>query len=114
MQVKAVLKSEPAPASIPQASGNGTDTAGRDERWLQQVKQEYGGNVMGGGNMKVEEGTGPRMTEPQGAAGPLADVPKEAAGQAQPSQTAAPAAANGSSTGGLPAPRPNQPAQPGA
>ena len=114
MQIKAVLKSEPASASMPQASGNGINAAGRDERWLQQVKQEYGGNIMSGGNMKVEEGAGPRMTEPQGAAGPLADAPKEMLGQAQPFPTAAPAAANGSSTGVLPAPRPSQPAQPGA
>ena len=107
MQVKPVLKSE-APAANPvRASGNGAEQAGRDERWLQQVKQEYGGSL------KNEEGPGPRMmTGPAQAAAPVADT-KEASGQAQASQATPPATANGATSAGPPAAASSQPASRG-
>lgn len=108
MQVKPVLKSEAPAANPARATGNVAEQAGRDERWLQQVKQEYSGSLP----LKSEEGPGPRMTAPGQAAAPMADA-KEASGQAQASQATPPATANGAASAGPPAAGPNQPAQRG-
>lgn len=106
MQVKPVLKGEAPSVNPARATGNGPDQAGRDERWLQQVKQEYTGNL------KSEEGPGPRMAGPGQAAAPVADA-KEASGQAQALQPTPPATANGATSAGSPAPISSQPAQRG-